>query len=79
METGLYNHIKENHDTFSVWFRTHQKLQLEQDILKPLIEPFKEANQGVNLKGCPNCILDMLGWALIEYKKANEPKKTKRG
>jgi hypothetical protein len=76
MKAELFNHIKENHDTLSIWFKTHQKLQIGHDMLKPLIEPFTEAFPGVNLNGCPNCVLDMIGWALVEYKKETESQKT---
>lgn len=79
MEAQLITHIKNNLPTLVIWFKTKQRVQASSDILKPIIPAFKEEFPTVNLYGCPDCVLDMIGWAIIEYKKAlkAEPKTKK--
>jgi len=72
MTPELYKYIEDNKDTFNLWIRLHSRLEPSADILQPLIKPFQEANPGVNIMGCKDCIIDMLIWANIQLK--NQPK-----
>lgn len=70
----MIEHYKNNEPIFDLWIRNHEKLQISNDIFKPFIEPFKEANPNVNLEGCPDCIIDMLVWVRKEVKKTQKAK-----
>lgn len=67
-------HFKQNKPTFDIWIKTRQYLQLSNDIIKPLVQPFKDENPLSNLsESCPDCIIDMLIWYNIQLKKENKP------
>lgn len=70
----MIEHYLANKDEFDLWIRTNEKLQISNDIFKPFIEPFLEANKGVNLQGCQECIIDMLRWVKSEVKKQTKSK-----
>ena len=71
MTEEFYNHVANNSEAFDLWIENHSKLQHSADILQPLIEPFLKENPTVNLKGCSDCIIDMLIWAKIQLKNKN--------
>jgi hypothetical protein len=64
----MKNHIKQNEQTFKLWISLNAKLQPSADILKPIIPEFIKENPGVNINNCPECLIDMLRWALIQIK-----------
>lgn len=69
-----YEAHKEEFDFYiaeSVNGRTH-KLEISNDIFKPLIEPFMKANPTVNLNACKDCVIDMLVWTKAEWKKTQK-------
>lgn len=69
-------HFTANYEqTFKVWIDSNQKLQPSHDLLQPLIKPFVEANPGVNIYSCQDCIIDMLVWYRKEIKEETKPKK----
>lgn len=70
----MIEHYLANQATFDLWIKNNEKLQISNDIFKPFIEPFLEANKGVNLQGCPECIIDMLRWVKSEVKKQTKSK-----
>lgn len=72
------NHIKhyeDNKETFDMWIREKTRLQVSNDIFKPLIEPFTTEFPTVNLNGCQDCIIDMLIWVKSEWKKTQKTTK----
>lgn len=71
MENWL-KHVKENEETFKLWIETHAQLQISNDIFAPIIPEFIKAFPQTNIYGCQNCILDMLMWARIELRKAEQ-------
>jgi len=77
MDKDVLSYIAKNEDTIRLYVRTNQKLQSSSDFLKPIIPSFLEENKGVNIDGCPECILDMLRWSLKVLKESQkeEPKK----
>lgn len=68
-------HIEANQGTFRFWIKRNEKLQLESDILKPIVKEFEAdpENIGINLRGCAECIIDMLRWAIKQLKESTEP------
>lgn len=84
METFILNpdviaHISQNIEVLQVHIDNHNRVQPSADIVKPLIEPFKTAFPDVDIYSCPDCVLDMIQWSLIQYKRQTEekPKKSK--
>lgn len=69
MEKWL-QHVKDNEETIAFWIERHEKLQLSDDMLQPIIEPFLKEFPTHNLRSCNDCIIDMLRWARIELRKA---------
>lgn len=79
MEAKVITHIKNNLPTLEIWFKLKERVQPSNDLLKPIILEFKAAFPDVNINGCPDCVNDMIGWAIIEYKKTLKPEpKTKK-
>ena len=68
MKQETLNHIAANRSTFEFWINRKERMQYSNDIFKPIIPEFNEANPSVNLEGCPSCIIDMLVWAIKELK-----------
>lgn len=74
----MIEHYIQNKETFDHWIKVHERLQISNDIFKPLIKPFMAANPNVNLNGCQDCIIDMLVWVRAEWKKTTEDKPKKK-
>lgn len=68
MEKWL-QHVKDNEETIAFWIERNEKLQLSDDMLQPMIEPFLKEFPFHNLRSCNDCIIDMLRWARIELRK----------
>jgi len=78
MTKELIEHVNQNKETFRIWIETNQKLQIDSDYLKPLVPEFLKEFPEVSIEGCPECIIDMLRWAIKEAKVVViEPKKIK--
>lgn len=77
MDKELLQYIEANQDIFRLQIKMNARLQSSSDILKPIIPAFLESNKGVNLEGCPECILDMLRWSIKELKESKESKPKK--
>jgi len=76
MEIEVLKHIKDNLETLQVWADNKLRIQPSHDLLKPIIPVFKKQFPDVNIHGCPDCVTDMICWAVIEYKKSEtKPKK----
>jgi len=80
MDKKILNHIETNQELFRFWISRNERLQSSADILKPIIPIFQELNTGVNIEGCPDCLIDMLRWAIKELKESKDvPKKKDNG
>ena len=75
MEQSVIKHIKANLDTLQVWADNKLRVQPSHDILSEIIPEFKKSFPDVNLNGCPECVTDMICWAIIEYKKTLKAEK----
>lgn len=64
----FYDHIHQNLELFNHWIENQSRLQISNDIFKPLIPVFQEANPTVNIHACQDCIIDMLIWCRREHK-----------
>jgi len=64
----FYDHIQSNLETFNFWIEKQERLQVSNDIFKPLIPVFMAENPTVNLNGCQDCIIDMLIWCRMKLK-----------
>lgn len=76
----LKQYYIDNKPTIDYWIKANDKLQPGMDFLQPIIKEFKadKANEGINLNGCHECIIDMLRWLRKEAKdetKEENPKK----
>lgn len=70
---ALVKHIEKNKDKFEFWIKRNEKLQPSADVLQLIIPEFEKANPGAKaINGCPDCIIDMLRWALIQIKKEDK-------
>lgn len=76
MQTEVLKHIENNQALFRFWISRNEKLQSSSDLLSPLIPDFVKENPGVNVNGCPECIIDMLRWAIKQLKET-DPKAKK--
>lgn len=72
----FYDHVHQNLELFNHWIENQSRLQISNDIFKPLIPVFQEANPTVNIYGCQDCIIDMLIWCRMQYKKPGPVKLT---
>lgn len=78
MEAEVLKHIKDNLSTLQIWADNKIRVQPSHDILKPIIPSFQKEFPSVNINGCPECVTDMICWAVIEYKKTiDKPLKNK--
>ena len=68
MKQETLDYISKNRPMFEFWIKRNERLQSSQDLLTPIIPEFTEANPSVNVNGCPDCIIDMLRWAIKELK-----------
>jgi hypothetical protein len=68
----MIKHIEKNQELFRFWIKRNEKLQHSADVFKPLLEPFQKEFPSVNVNGCPECIIDMLRWALSLIKTKEE-------
>lgn len=81
----FYDHIQNNLEIFNFWIHENSKLQISNDIFKPLIPIFESENPGVNVNSCQDCIIDMLIWCRMKYKEfkseknERDAKKQKKG
>ena len=75
MEESIIKHYEDNKVVFEMWISTHARLQPSMDILKPFISIYPHS-----IKGCQDCIIDMLIWIRSEIKKTkqNEPTDNKK-
>lgn len=66
----LASHIEANQEKFRFWIKRNERLLLESDILAPIVKEFEAdpENAGINLRGCQECIIDMLRWAIKQIK-----------
>ena len=79
MNNEFLTYVEKNEDIIRLYVKTNQRLQSSSDFLKPIIPTFLEENKGVNIEGCPDCILDMLRWSLKILKESKaEPKEQKK-
>src|SRR5687767_11194856 len=68
------DHYLANKSTFDYWIKQAvsgkpERLEISNDIFKPLIEPFRQANPTVNIFNCKDCVSDMLIWVKMEWEK----------
>lgn len=63
-------------ETFNFWIERHERLQSGMAVLKPLKPLFIAGNPTVNITGCQDCLIDMLIWCRMEYKRLNQNLKT---
>lgn len=75
MQAEILKHIENNQDLFRFWIERNEKLQASNDIFTPIIPDFVKENPGVNVTGCPECIIDMLRWSIKQLKETQKPKK----
>lgn len=78
MNKEVLKYIELNEDVIRLYVKTNQRLQSSSDFLAPIIPTFLEENKGVNLEGCPECLLDMLRWSLKVLKESNESQDKKK-
>jgi len=67
--TEAIKHYEANKDLFDFWIERREKLQIGMVILKPIVEEFKKQNPGMRPDSCSECVVDVLVWVKMEYKK----------
>ena len=73
--TEAIKHYEANKELFDFWIGRREKLQIGMAILRPIVKAFKEHNPGMRPDSCADCVVDLLVWVKMQYKK--QTKKTK--
>lgn len=68
-------HYEANKELFDFWIQRREQLQIGMTILRPIVKEFKELNPGMRPDSCSECVVDLLVWAKMQYKKQTKKQK----